>query len=492
MRIHDTLARKTVEVVPRDPGKIAMYVCGVTPYASAHIGHARTAVVYDLLRRYLSHAGYAVTYVSNYTDIDDKIIQRAQAQGIAPLDLSNRYIGEYVEDMAALNVLPPDITPRVSESIGDIIDLIGRIVANGYAYVSSDGVYFSVRKFGSYGRLSGRSVDEMRSGARIEVNEAKDDPLDFALWKLAKPGEISWESPWGKGRPGWHIECSAMSLRYLGDGFDIHGGGEDLIFPHHENEIAQSEAAFPGQQFVRYWMHSGMVNMGTEKMSKSLGNVMTVRELLEQYPGQVIRLYLLQTSYEKPLKFSLNGMGQAFSSYERMAEFEAFLQELVKSSAESVEADSDVCDLFTTEFDAALAENLNTSRALAAVYEFMTHVRRMVAEDRVATFNASCAIKVFQSALWVLGLDKTGEYMKDKMALVAGRRRDLQTIAGEVEAVVGDESTASDILDAIIVKRRSAREAGQYDLADQIRERLRSIGIALEDGVDGVRYRIRG
>ncbi len=223
--------------------------------------------------------------------------------------------------MAALNVLPPDITPRVSESIQDIIDLIGRIAANGYAYVSSDGVYFSVRKFSRYGRLSGRSVDEMRSGARVDVNEAKEDPLDFALWKLAKPGEISWDSPWGKGRPGWHIECSAMSLRHLGAGFDIHGGGEDLIFPHHENEIAQSEAALDGQQFVRYWMHSGMVNMGTEKMSKSLGNVMTVRELLEQYPGQVIRLYLLQTSYEKPLKFSIAGFGQAFTNYERMAEY---------------------------------------------------------------------------------------------------------------------------------------------------------------------------
>lgn len=493
MRIHDTLTRRTVELVPRDPGKIAMYVCGVTPYASAHIGHARTAVIYDLLRRYLVHVGYAVTYVSNYTDIDDKIIQRAQAQGIAPLDLSNRYIEEYVEDMAELNVLPPDVTPRVSESIEDIIDLITRILANGYAYVSSDGVYFSVRKFGHYGRLSGRSIDEMRSGARVDVNEAKDDPLDFALWKLAKPGEISWESPWGKGRPGWHIECSAMSLRYLGGGFDIHGGGEDLIFPHHENEIAQSEAAFPGRQFVRYWMHSGMVNMGAEKMSKSLGNVMTVRELLKQYPGQVIRLYLLQTSYEKPLKFSLDGIGQAFSNYERMAEFETFVQELVKSSGGLIQGgDQDICDRFVREFDAALAENLNTSRALAAVYEFMTHVRRMVTEGHAATVDVSCAMKAFQSALWVLGLDETGAYMRDKMALVASRCNDLQTIAAEVGAAVDDQSAASDVLDAIIVKRQGARSAGQYDVADQIRERLRGIGIALEDGVDGVRYRIHG
>ncbi|MGB9665778.1 MAG: cysteine--tRNA ligase [Candidatus Cryosericum sp.] len=492
MKIHDTLRRKTLELVPRDPGKIAMYVCGVTPYASAHVGHARTAVVYDLLRRYLQHAGYKVTYVSNYTDIDDKIIQRAQVEGIAPLDLSNRYIGEYVEDMAALNVLLPDVTPRVSESIPDIIDLISRIVANGYGYVSSDGVYFSVRKFGHYGRLSGRSVDELRSGARIEVNEAKDDPLDFALWKLAKPGEISWESPWGRGRPGWHIECSAMSLRYLGDGFDIHGGGEDLIFPHHENEIAQSEAAFPGKEFVRYWMHSGMVNMGAEKMSKSLGNVMTVRELLKQYPGQVIRLYLLQTSYEKPLKFSLGGMGQAFLSYERMAEFETFLEGLVNSSGAGVEAEWDVCGLFMKEFDAALAENLNTSRALAAIYEFMTRVRRMMAEDPSELLKASSALKTFRSALWVLGLDQTGEYVKNKMALLASRRSDLAVIAQEVDAVWDDQGSAVDLLNAIIAKRKGARDAGQYALADDIRERLRGIGIALEDGVDGARYRIHG
>lgn len=492
MKIHDTLKRKTLELVPRDPGTIAMYVCGVTPYASAHVGHARTAVVYDLLRRYLQHAGYKVTYVSNYTDIDDKIIQRAQVEGIAPLDLSNRYIGEYVEDMAALNVLPPDVTPRVSESIPDIIDLISRIVANGYGYASSDGVYFSVRKFGHYGRLSGRSVDELRSGARIEVNEAKDDPLDFALWKLAKPGEISWESPWGRGRPGWHIECSAMSLRYLGDGFDIHGGGEDLIFPHHENEIAQSEAAFPGKEFVRYWMHSGMVNMGAEKMSKSLGNVMTVRELLNQYPGQVIRLYLLQTSYEKPLKFNLGGLGQAFLSYERMAEFETFLEGLVNSSDAGFDVDWDVCGLFMKEFDAALAENLNTSRALAAVYEFMTRVRRTMAEDSSELPKASSALKTFRSALWVLGLDQTGEYVKNKTALLAGRWSDLAAIAQEVGAVQNDQGSAVDLLDAIIAKRKDARDAGQYALADDIRERLRGIGIALEDGVDGVRYRIHG
>ncbi|HWQ21663.1 MAG TPA: cysteine--tRNA ligase, partial [Clostridia bacterium] len=479
--------------VPREPGRIAMYVCGVTPYAPAHIGHARTAVVYDLLKRYLRQAGYVVTHVSNYTDVDDKIIRRAQEQGVAPLDLSARYIGEYLEDMASLNVLPPDVTPRVSESIQDIVDLIGRILANGYAYVSSDGVYFSVRKFSRYGRLSGRSVDEMRSGARVDVNEAKEDPLDFALWKFAKSGEISWDSPWGKGRPGWHIECSAMSLRHLGAGFDIHGGGEDLIFPHHENEIAQSEAALEGQQFVRYWMHSGMVNMGAEKMSKSTGNVMTVHELLEQYPGQVIRLYLLQTSYEKPLRFSIAGFGQAFTNYERMVEFEAFLQGFGgTSSADGDMEFTKLCSSFVSELDSSLADNLNTSRALASVYEFMTRVRYSASERTLGGSDIARALEAFRSVLWVLGLDQTGEYVRHKSVLLAEREDTLSVVAAEVGAAVDGGGSASSLLDAIVAKRRAAREAGQYDVADQIRERLRGIGIALEDGVDRVRYRIRG
>ena len=493
MKIHDTLTRKTVELVPRESGKIAMYVCGITPYALAHIGHARTAIVYDLLKRYLRHTGYVVTHVSNYTDIDDKIIRRAQEQGVTPLALSARYIGDYLEDMAALNVLPPDITPRVSESIQDIIDLIGQIMGNGYAYASSDGVYFSVRKFGRYGRLSGRSVDEMRSGARVEVNEAKEDPLDFALWKFVKAGEISWDSPWGKGRPGWHIECSAMSLKHLGAGFDIHGGGEDLIFPHHENEIAQSEAALDGQPFVRYWMHAGMVNMGGEKMSKSLGNVMTVRELLEQYPGQVVRLYLLQTSYQKPLKFSISGFGQAFTNYERMAEFEAFLQGLAQGFHDGVKAEFEsICSSFLSEFNVSLADNLNTSRAFAAVYEFMTRVRRSASEGLLDGSEASRALETFRSVLWVLGLDQTSEYMDHKSSLLAGKQHELVAVAVQVGAAVDDHNSTSGLLDAIIMKRRIAREAGQYDMADQIRESLRSVGIALEDGVDGVRYRIHG
>ncbi|MEN6550643.1 MAG: cysteine--tRNA ligase [Candidatus Cryosericum sp.] len=490
MKIHDTMSGKVVDIEPRDPGQIGMYVCGVTPYAPAHIGHARTAVVYDLLKRYLQFAGYNVTHVSNYTDVDDKIIAQAHAEGVDPLELSARYIEEYRQDMEQLNVLPPDRTPRVSESIADIQKLIEQILAGGYGYESSDGVYFSVRKFPSYGKLSGRSIDELRSGARVEVNEAKQDPLDFALWKFAKPGEISWDSPWGKGRPGWHIECSAMSLRELGPGFDIHGGGEDLIFPHHENEIAQSEAALGGKQFVRYWMHSGMVNMGAEKMSKSLGNVVTIHDLLRQYPGQVLRLYLLQTSYQKPLKFSVTGIDQAFAAYERLVEFQTFVSELPTSVAGAAGGLAEDCSAFLEEFDGALADNLNTSRALAAVYAFMSKVRRTVSEQTGAQLDMSCVQRTFETAMRVLGLDQGRAYLEHKRELLRGMREVIASVAEDFGVEVPEGSSAEDLLKQIMDRRRAARAHGDYEDADRIRERLGAVGIALEDSVDGVRYRI--
>lgn len=493
MKIHDTLTRKTVELEPREAGKISMYVCGVTPYAPAHIGHARTAVVYDLLRRYLQHRGYAVTYVSNFTDVDDKIIKRAQEQHVAPLDLSARYIQEYKENMVSLNVLPPDVEPRVSQSIPDIIALIQQILQNGYGYVSSDGVYFAVRRFSRYGCLSGRSVDEMRSGARVEVNEAKEDPLDFALWKFAKPGEISWNSPWGAGRPGWHIECSAMSLRYLGPDFDIHGGGEDLIFPHHENEIAQSEAALNGKRFVRYWMHSGLVNMGTQKMSKSLGNVVSMQDLLEQYPGQVIRLYLLQTSYEKPLKFSFAGLGQAFGNYERMVEFLYFVKTAMSAAgpAESPEI-KETCSSFLHDFDAALDDNLNTSRALASVFEAMTAIRRIAGGKQLTNDEKSLVEQTFGTVLNVLGLDQMDDYVDRKRALLQGKEQVLAELASELGVPGEPQASADVLLDRIIALRQRERASGKYEVADGIRDRLGKIGVLLEDGVDGVRYRIHG
>jgi cysteinyl-tRNA synthetase len=493
MRIHDTLSRKTVELEPRERGRVSLYVCGVTPYAPAHVGHARTAVVYDVLKRHLVHAGYEVRHVSNYTDIDDKIIRRARENNEPPLELSARFIREYQEDMIRLNIVPPDVEPRVSESIGDIIDLISLIVANGYAYVTGDGVYFAVRKFEHYGRLSGRSVDEMRSGARVEVNESKDDPLDFALWKFARPGEISWVSPWGEGRPGWHIECSAMSLRYLGAGFDIHGGGEDLIFPHHENEIAQSEAALGPGHFAKYWLHSGLVTMSGEKMSKSLGNITGVRELLAMYPGQVLRLFLLQTSYEKPLKFSLAGVEQAFGSYERIVEFAEFLRSSLPNSAGESKAEvRDLAAKLQSEFDASLDDNLNTSRAFASLFEFMTGVRKAATEGVLCRSDLEELERSLAGVLNVLGLDQTAEYAEHKRMGLARKAGALLELSDYLGIAPDAGVNVASVLQGIIDRRQLARTAGDYALADQIRERLRAVDIALEDGADKVRYRING
>ncbi|MDP3767809.1 MAG: cysteine--tRNA ligase, partial [Dehalococcoidia bacterium] len=317
MKIHNTLTRSKEELVPLTAGEVRMYVCGVTVYDLSHIGHARSAIVFDVTRRYLEFKGYRVTFVKNFTDVDDKIIRRANEEGVPAYELSERYIAAYREDMAALGVRPADHEPKATEHVPEMITLIERLVAGGFAYAVDGDVYFEVRRFASYGRLSGRNLEELLVGARVEVDERKRDPRDFALWKAAKPGEPSWESPWGPGRPGWHIECSAMSMRYLGDSFDIHGGGEDLIFPHHECEIAQSEAA-TGKPFVRVWIHNGFVNLGAAKMSKSLGNTLTVRELVKRHDPDALKRWLLGTHYRHPIDFSEERISEAARSLERL------------------------------------------------------------------------------------------------------------------------------------------------------------------------------
>ncbi|MCJ7493900.1 MAG: cysteine--tRNA ligase, partial [Deltaproteobacteria bacterium] len=307
LKIYNTLTKKKEEFLPLQKGKVSMYVCGVTVYDRCHIGHARAAVVFDVLFRFLRYRGYEVTYVRNYTDVDDKIIKRANQEGVSCQEIAKRYIQEYEEDMEALGMERPTHEPRATENISQIIDLVKKLVEKGFAYTVDGDVYFSVEKFSSYGKLSGRDLEEMRAGARVEVDERKNNPLDFALWKSSKPGEPEWDSPWGRGRPGWHIECSAMSQRYLGESFDIHGGGQDLIFPHHENEIAQSEAA-TGKPFVRFWVHNGFVNINHEKMSKSLGNILAIRDLLQDHHPEVLRLFLLSNHYRSPVDFSLQNM----------------------------------------------------------------------------------------------------------------------------------------------------------------------------------------
>src|SRR5512136_3124072 len=328
LRVYNTLSGGKEEFVPLRPGKVGMYVCGVTVYDYSHIGHARAYVAFDVILRYLRYLGYDVTYVRNYTDIDDKIIKRANSDGVPFYEISERFIKEFDRDMAELGVEVPDVQPKATEHLAEIISLVTTLIDKGYAYQAGGDVYFCVDKFASYLKLSKRNLEEMQAGARIEVDEKKRHPMDFALWKEAKAGEPFWDSPWGKGRPGWHIECSAMSLKYLGETLDIHGGGQDLIFPHHENEIAQSEAA-TGRPFVRYWLHNGFVNINAEKMSKSLGNFFTIREVLEKYDREVLRFFLLSAHYRSPLDFSDQNLTEAEAGMERIYGALAGIDELL-------------------------------------------------------------------------------------------------------------------------------------------------------------------
>jgi cysteinyl-tRNA synthetase len=317
MRVYNTLTRSKEELVPGVPGEVRMYSCGVTVYDLSHVGHARMMMVFDVISRYLRFAGYRVTFVRNFTDIDDKIIRRANQEGVPAREISERYVAAFREDIAALETLPPEVEPKATDHVPEMLALIESLIARGHAYVVDGDVYFEVRTFPPYGRLSGKNLDDLLAGARVDVDERKRDPRDFALWKAAKPGEPSWDSPWGPGRPGWHIECSAMSMRYLGESFDIHGGGEDLIFPHHECEIAQAEAV-TGKSFSRYWLHNAMVNMGREKMSKSLGNTLTIRDLVARHDAAALRLFLLGTHYRTPLEWSEERVEDSARALERL------------------------------------------------------------------------------------------------------------------------------------------------------------------------------
>src|SRR5512143_1429157 len=363
LRLHTTLSGRLEEFVPLVPGKVGMYVCGVTVYDRSHIGHARALVTFDVLFRYLRFLGYDVTFVRNFTDVDDKIINRAQQAGISALDLAEANIRSFAEDVKVVGCLPPTIEPRATEHIDGMIELIQELIDKGLAYPADGDVYYAVDKFADYGKLAKRKLDDMIAGARIDVDERKHHPMDFALWKASKPGEPWWESPWGKGRPGWHIECSVMSTKFLGQPFDIHGGGTDLIFPHHENEIAQSEGA-TGCAFARYWVHNGMVNIGQEKMSKSLGNFMTVQEAAARVGGEAVRLFVIGTHYRSPLDFSperLDESGRALGRlYETLARADA-----ATGPAGDVAADAAVLDQFRTAMD----DDLNTARAIGVVFE---------------------------------------------------------------------------------------------------------------------------
>lgn len=461
VKLYNTLTRKRESFHTIVPGEVRMYVCGPTVYNHIHIGNARPFVFFDVVRRYLRYKGYQVKYVQNFTDVDDKLIRAAKEAGTTVQEIADRYIGAYFASIDRLGVERADVHPRVTEHMPEIIASIGELVDKGYAYEKEGHVYFRTRKQPDYGKLSHQSLDELKAGARVEVSEAKEDPLDFVLWKPAKPDEISWESPWGTGRPGWHIECSVMSREYLGDSIDIHAGGSDLQFPHHENEIAQSEA-LTGQKFARYWLHNGFINMENEKMSKSLGNVVRVNELLDQYPPLSIRYLLLSAHYRQPLNFSVDLITQAGNALERIHNCVANLKHrLQMTRSEKVEQDAkrSLASL-TDKFEQAMDDDLNTPNAIAVIF------------DAVREANAF--------------LERQAVYRESVEAYIAW----FQTFAADILGLLNEnESLLDSDVDALIAEREKARNERNFARADEIRDTLKQQNIILEDTPQGVRWR---
>jgi len=474
IRLYNTLTRSKEPLVPIEPGRVRIYVCGPTVYAPAHLGHARAAVVFDVVRRFLRECGFEVTFVRNYTDVDDKIIQKAQETGTPPLELSRRYAEQYARDMAALGVEKPDHEPRVSEHIKDIIELIKVLVDKGYAYEAGGDVFFSVERYAEYGKLSKRSTEDMIEGARIDVNELKRNPLDFALWKGAKPGEPAWDSPWGKGRPGWHIECSAMSMKYLGESFDIHGGGKDLIFPHHENEIAQSEAA-TGRPFARYWMHNGMIQINREKMSKSLGNIIVVSEALERWSSEAVRLFFLSHHYRNPADFSEEIMDEAEAALERIYIALERAKTIASPRAEE-SADTELDEAvkrFLKGWREAMSDDFNTALALGQLFDLLkTMNRSMDARGHTPSLDRALeAVDEFGRVMGIVRLAPEEYLQREKL-----RRRGAELSEEEIHR--------------LIEERAEARRQKNWARADEIRDYLASKGIVLEDTPRGTLWRV--
>ena len=462
MRIYNTLTRKKEEFVPIEEGKVKMYVCGPTVYNYFHIGNARPFVVFDTMRKYLEYRGYKVKFVQNFTDVDDKIINRAKEEGISAGEVSEKYIAEYYKDAAALNVKKASVHPKVTETMNDIIKFVEELIEKGYAYESDGDVYYRTRKFEGYGKLSGKNIDDLIAGARIAVGEKKEDPLDFALWKARKEdSEIAWESPWGMGRPGWHIECSAMSRKFLGNTIDIHCGGEDLQFPHHENEIAQSEA-HNGCEFAHYWMNNGYINIDGQKMSKSLGNFKTVRDLLENYDGEVLRFLILSGHYRGPIDFNPEILTQSQNGLKRMRNAKSNLKHLIASGSGAMTDEEktklESYDQYRDKFIAAMDDDLNTADAISAVFELITAINTAVAG----------------------GASK--EFAQKSMDTLM----ELSTVLGLLQQEVEETVEIDDELQALIDERQQARKEKNFARADEIRDMLKAQGITLKDTPQGV------
>lgn len=464
MRIFNTLGRALQDFEPRDAGKVSMYVCGATVQSKPHVGHGRYAVVFDVVRRYFEWLGFEVTFVRNVTDVDDKIINAATEMGVSIDEVVKVADAAFRAAYESLNVAPPDIEPRATEHIPEMIDMIERLVERDHAYEADGDVYFSVRSFGEYGKLSGRNIDELRSGERIEPGEHKRDPLDFALWKAAKPGEPKWESPWGEGRPGWHIECSAMSHNYLGVGFDIHGGGHDLVFPHHENEITQAEAA-GYVPFTRYWMHNGLINLSGEKMSKSTGHVIDLLEGIEKYTPGAVRLFYLRTHYRKPLEFSEEALVDARASLDRIWAFRRRVTGPVGDAPLPSAIDS---------FKVAMEDDLDNAGALGVLFDVIRDGNRRLDAGE----DAGPWVAAYDEIIGVLGLGEPNAAL-DNIA------DELRSLAAELGV---PDASAEASIDALIDLRAAARADRDWAKADQIRDGLAAVGIVLEDTPDGVRW----
>ena len=460
MFIYNSQTRKKEEFKPIEPGKVKMYVCGPTVYNYFHVGNARPFIVFDVLRRYFSYIGYDVTFVQNFTDIDDKMIKRANEEGITVKELGDRFIEEYFKDASALGIRPATVHPRATEHIGDIIKLVKTLQQKGFAYEVNGDVYFDTQKDEHYGKLSGQNLEDLEAGARISVDDVKRNPADFALWKAEKPGEPSWNSPWGKGRPGWHIECSAMSRKYLGDTFDIHAGGKDLLFPHHENEVAQSECA-TGCTFANYWMHNGFINIDNEKMSKSAGNFFTVRDILQQYEAEDIRMFMLTAHYRSPVNFSKDMMSQAHASLQRLYTARDNMYYLMNHADEKALSDAENALLVKVEesrqrFISAMDDDMNTADAMGALFE--------IVKEANITLNDKSSKQAIAGTLDTLSA------LADVMGLLT-RKPPEEALPEDIQALV----------DA----RADARKSKNWALSDQLRDQLKELGYSEEDTAKG-------
>jgi cysteinyl-tRNA synthetase len=484
IKLFNTLTGKKEEFIPLHPGKVFMYACGVTVYDYSHLGHARGAVAFDLIQRYFRRKGFDVKYVRNFTDVDDKIINRAQEEGITSSEVARKYIDAYQEDMKRLGVGRADVEPKATEHISEMIEVIKGLVRNGHAYDVDGDVYFRVASFKEYGKLSKRNIDELKAGARVEVDERKQDPLDFALWKASKPGEPAWDSPWGQGRPGWHIECSAMAFKHLGGTFDIHAGGKDLIFPHHENEIAQSEA-YSGKKFVNYWIHNGFVNVNREKMSKSLGNFFTIRDILDQYDAEIVRLFLLSTHYRSPIDFSDANLKDARAGLDRFYTMKEGILKFLTGKRPSASKPEDVIEVvdrplyekirsLPQAFEEAMDDDFNTAFAIGLIYDLVRDVNKFLAEAEKKNEDAvsiilSAALASFENVNKTLGifLRNPDDWFRE------GRRTDSK-VTLSVERI-----------EELIHLRNEARVRKDWQEADRIRKVLDDGGVELFDRADG-------